>query len=295
MHIVIHACLTQGARQAPVVDFVEDWSKVIVQRAEAQLRRDIQFPFAVWSLVFRTIVNIGSNLYAVSRVATKDSEQDCDAVDGEVFRDAALTILQALGDRYTCGDRTLAVNGDLQKVWDTPGVRHNKTAQKMLSSLQATFQRIAGTQEIRTMMRHEITAFRVFYGVPIMVTFAPNEKQSTLMIRLSRTRRSDPFMECMEVKKWKRDWGARDQPELVERTHDELNEEETVDIPIEPLLDLLPDSDTRRRIVARDPLACVYGFHALCRIALATLFGVRSVRDPLSSLINARRLPQMMR
>ena len=57
----------------------------------------------------------------------------------------------------------------------------------MLDSVQATFQKIEGTQEIRTLMRHNITAYRVFYGVPIMVTFTPNEKHSALIIRLSRT------------------------------------------------------------------------------------------------------------
>jgi len=185
---------------APVVDFVDDWSALIVQRAEAQFRRDLQFPFAVWNLVFRTIVNIGSNLYAVSKAATEESNNDAGDIDGTVFRDAALTVLEALGDKYRVGNMTLPVDGDLQKVRNTSAVQNNSVAQKLLSSLQATFKQIEGTQEIRTLMRHEITAFRVFYGVPIMVTFAPNEKHSTLMIRLSRMRGSDPMAtHCKET------------------------------------------------------------------------------------------------
>lgn len=132
---------------APTVDFVEDWSMLIIQRAEQQFRRDLQFGFAVWNLVFRTIVNIGSNLYAVSRVATSEQCQSGEAVDGTVFRDAAVTLLQALEDRYTMGGRTLPVDGDLQKVRHTPAVKNNPVAQKMLASLQATFSRIPGTQE----------------------------------------------------------------------------------------------------------------------------------------------------
>lgn len=77
------------------------------------------------------------------------------------------------------------------------------------------------------------------------------------------------------IRDWKRAWGDLYEPELVEKNHDELNEHETVDISIDSLIDVLPPCDARRKIVARDPLACVYGFHILCRIALATLFGVR--------------------
>ena len=262
---------------APVVDFVDDWSKLIVQRAEAQFRRDLQLPFAVWNLVFRTVVNIGSNMYAVSKMATSEDGKQTH-IDGKVFRDAALTILQALGDTYTIGDMRLSVDGDLQKVRNTCRVQHNPMAQRMLSSMQATLKRIEGTQEIRTLMRHEITAYRVFYGTPIMVTFAPNEKHSTLMIRMSRMRRNDPMVtSCDEVRQWQRHWGDLFEPKLVEKDHAALNKDEEVciGIPIKTLIDVLPECSVRRRIVARDPLACVYGFRMLCRVALATLFGVK--------------------
>lgn len=126
-------------------------------------------------------------------------------------------------------------------------------------------------------MRHEITAYRVFYGVPIMVTFAPNEKTSTLMIRLSRMRKSDPMAEsCSEVKSWKRQWGELYEPDLVEHSHEKMLEGESIGISLDLLKDALPDCDVRRRIVARDPLACVYGFRMLVRVVLSTLFGVRT-------------------
>lgn len=42
------------------------------------------------------------------------------------------------------------------------------------------------------------------------------------------------------------------------------------------LLGKLPNVEERRKILARDPLACVYGFKLLCKVALKTLFGVRA-------------------
>ena len=37
----------KSAKDAPVVDFEEDWSKAIMQRAEAQFRRDLTMSMAV--------------------------------------------------------------------------------------------------------------------------------------------------------------------------------------------------------------------------------------------------------
>ena len=160
---------------------------------------------------------------------------------------------------------------------------------KMLDSVQATFQKIEGTQEIRTLMRHNITAYRVFYGVPIMVTFTPNEKHSALIIRLSRTRASDPMAsgcdsksctrteQCHLCKLNMQKWGQLYEPELLEQSHEDLTkteQDETVEVPFVQVASWVPDCDQRRKIVARDPLACVYGFHVLCRIALSELFGV---------------------
>ena len=143
-----------------MVDYSDDWSKLIIQRAEAQFRRDLTLPFSLWNLVFRTVVNIGSNLYAISQVATKEGDAAGTKIDGDVFRDAAITVLNALGDRYKWGDVTLAVDGDLQKAKHTEALKSNTVAKNMVESMQATFRKIEGTQEIRSLMRHEITAYR---------------------------------------------------------------------------------------------------------------------------------------
>ena len=52
-----------------------------------------------------------------------------------------------------------------------------------------------GTDEVGVMMRHDTNAMRVRYGLPIFVTVSPDEKHSALLLRLSRTRRTDPILE----------------------------------------------------------------------------------------------------
>jgi hypothetical protein len=63
-------------------------------------------------------------------------------------------------------------------------------------------------------------------------------------------------------------WGGRDSPALIEN-------HEVGAISIDSLLGQLPPSDERRAILAKDPLASVYGFRMLMKLTLSTLFGVR--------------------
>ena len=44
------------------------------------------------------------------------------------------------------------------------------------------------------MMRFDTHAYRVRHGVPIFVTFTPDEAHNTVMLRLSRARRGDPVV-----------------------------------------------------------------------------------------------------
>ena len=97
-----------------------------MQRAEAQFRRDLTLPFAIWNLVFRTIVNIGHSLYTISSVVTSDEQNGRTSTDGKMFRDAAITVLKALADKYVSpAGLTLPVDGDLQKARNSAAVKHN--------------------------------------------------------------------------------------------------------------------------------------------------------------------------
>ena len=78
----------------PLVDFVEQWSSAISKRVEGQFRRDMTCIFAVWNLVFRTIVNLGASLKGIYELAGQDG------VKGTEIRDAAVAIMHALDDTY---------------------------------------------------------------------------------------------------------------------------------------------------------------------------------------------------
>jgi hypothetical protein len=121
-------------------------------------------------------------------------------------------------------------------------------------------------------MRHDITAYRYRFGSFIMVTMSPNEKYSSIMMRFHRVRESDPIRT--------RDAGETDGVGSWGGIHEPKFEESSeVELPIEPYAEQIPSSDARRRILARDPLACVQGFRTLCLIVMRTLFGVNACFD----------------
>ena len=251
-------------KSAPRVDFADDWCRCLMTRAEGQFRRDLTLPFALWNLHFRTTINIGHNMFSVKRAV--NSKEEYTASD---FRAAAENICACLNGEYVTGSGArLKVNGDMGKLRTAGTLSPPLTplAKSMLESLKATCRKIEGTQEVRAVMRRELLAYRVALGRPIMVTFSPSERHNILMIRLSRARASDPVVAVKHETQHM--WGGLNEPELLE--HTELGE-----IDIADLLDKLPSSDERRSILAKDPLASVYGFRLLCKLSLATLFGVR--------------------
>ena len=91
---------------------------------------------------------------------------------------------------YMCCHQVKSVAGDLTKVRFALGLP--PAAKRLLQNLEHSTRQIPGTQEIRKVMRYDTNAGRVRRGVPIFVTFSPDEKHNLLMLRLSRCRRSDP-------------------------------------------------------------------------------------------------------
>ena len=117
-------------------------------------------------------------------------------------------------------------------------------------------------------MRHEIEAFRVMYGQPIMVTCSPHEKHSLLVVRLYRLREGDPVHDSHDGAQQERSkrWGGIDAP-CIPKVDMELlggnTDYEEAHLPIEALIDAISDYDERTRIAASNPLACVNAFTVL--------------------------------
>ena len=155
-------------------------------------------------------------------------------------------------------------------------------------------------------MRFDTNAMRIRYGVPIFVTFSPDEAHNLLMIRLSRTRRNDPVFAEGSDPVGKRYCG-RDAPHLgdlsdvtaqnsmdtdVSGRRDVINRppcpntskstsvheqdaDVIMDVPIKDIMESLPSYDERRRLLARDSLASVDGFKMLLMVTYEYLFGMR--------------------
>ena len=65
-------------------------------------------------------------------------------------------------------------------------------ARKLLTNMRHTAQGLPGTQEARKRMRFEIQAMRIRYGVPLFVTYTPDEAHQLLFVRMTRVQASDP-------------------------------------------------------------------------------------------------------
>ena len=63
---------------------------------------------------------------------------------------------------------------------------------ELLRNSRAIARNIEGTDEIRTIMRHDTHGYRIRYGLPLFVTISPDEKHNLIMLRMVRVRASDP-------------------------------------------------------------------------------------------------------
>ncbi len=211
----------------------------------------------MWNYIFRTGVNLSRTIYAYGG---RDGQNE-DKVSAKDLEAAAISICQALKGKYKGLDgRTHAVNGDMTKV--RYGTNLHPAAKRLLDNLEHTTSKLAGTQEVRKKMRHITHSFRVVYGQPIFITFSPNEKDSALMLRFSRSREHDPVH---KVEASSRKFGGRKFPSL---------DTDFLRLSVEELRAQLPSYDERRTILARDPLAAADGFRVLCEVAMESLFGV---------------------
>ena len=122
-------------------------------------------------------------------------------------------------------------------------------------------------------MRFDTHTNRIRYGVPIFVTFSPDEAHNLLMIRLSRTRRKDPVF-AKNADPVGQSYCGRRVPSIAKDTSDEV----VWQVPVEAMqwkAAQLPSYDERRAILAKDALASADGFRLLVSLTYEHLFGMR--------------------
>ena len=111
--------------------------------------------------------------------------------------------------------------------------------------------------QVRQLMGHAQFGARVVFGDCIFFTISPNEQHSALVMRLSRYRQSDPYLQ-----------GSHDNAELLRRLAAETKPELEMELPF-------PDYEVRRIASARDPLAVVEAFMVHVRQRLPVALGMR--------------------
>ena len=245
------------------------WMRIFARRIEGQVSRDWTFGFASWNFVFRSAVNLSRTLLAYDSTSAEKTEGK---LTPQMLQEGAVEICKGLRGKYIDVDgKKKNVAGDMTKIRYIAGL--SPAARRLLVNLEHTSRKLPGTQETRRQMRFDTNALRVRYGVPIFVTFSPDEAHSLLMVRLSRLRTQDPVLlnENRETPEGAELLHTRSQPP-VQGTDPTLE----LGIPIRDLLGNVPTYDQRRRTLARDSLASVDGFRALVALAHEHLFGVRT-------------------
>lgn len=253
-------------QRGPIKVPIMEWAACMQRRVEAQFRRDWTFLFIVWNYLFRTLVNLQKNTYmfAVPNEAGPGLRMLTSAEIGK----AAMELYEALqkGKYVDCSGARKAINGDLSKLRHVPNL--SSEAKRLLSEMEARSRNVPGTHEVRKTMRHHTHANRVQYGTSIFVTFSPSERDSTLMLRLCRGRKSDPAF--THESRRAQDLQGRCEPKL---------EEELLHLDPMALAEHVLDYDERVALLARDPVACSDGFDVLVLLTLKHLFGVRYCPD----------------
>ena len=129
-----------------------------------------------------------------SSISLKRALRRSAATDGSdrAIGEAAAHLYKLLweGEYMDFAGRRQKVNGDISKVSRIIGL--SATQQALLQNYFFMSSRIPGTRQIRSSIRHLIFSSRIFYGIPVFVTWTPSERHSGLVVRLVRGRRTDP-------------------------------------------------------------------------------------------------------
>eukprot|EP00435_Cladocopium_sp_Y103_P012504 s3008_g3.t1 len=157
----------------------------MARRIEAQVSRDWVFGFTSWNLLFRSALNLSRTTNAYSRSFYDEETQEWVKPTGKHVEEAAQQLLKTLKGSYVdVTGQPRPVKGDVSKLRYVPGLK--PMARKLLTNMRHTAQGLPGTQEARKRMRFEIQAMRIRYGVPLFVTYTPDEAHQLLYVRMTR-------------------------------------------------------------------------------------------------------------
>ena len=248
---------------APRIE-LSTWVRAMARRCESQVQRDWVFGFASWNLLFRSALNLSRIPVRYTDPVYDEAAKKWRSLTGKDIERGAMQLMVALGGTYVdMRGKPRPVKGDMSKLKYVRNLQ--PAARKLVQHMRSTGATLPGTQESRRRMRFEIEALRIKFGVPLFVTFSPDEAHQLLYIRMSRTRATDPVRRTPVWDEWIA--GDKEYPELAQA--------QTMAIHIESMRRMLPTWEQRRATLARDPLASVDGFQLLVQLVLKHLFGLR--------------------
>ena len=246
----------KDAAEVELLDLVRG----LPRRVEAQFRRHWAFVPALWNLYFRERINFGKQLSTKQRAKGKGSEPATFDHDEDDKARLAGRLYKRLekGSFVDSAGRTHPIAGDATKLYFAVGT--SDAERRLLRDHEFLTSLIPGSQAIRRRMGRLGFSAALVYGQGLFITISPSERHGGLVIRLSRYREGDPLLTGRHAKKEQK-WIGKDKPSL--ETHDDRRGGDE------------PDYETRKLILARDPLCAVEAFTVHVRVVLACLLGIR--------------------
>ena len=217
----------------------------------------------LWNLYFRERVNFSKKLGTRQKKDANASDpMRYEHDEDDKTRSASRIYKRLQGEYVDSKGVTRSVGGDTTKLFFASGT--SDADRRLLRDHEYLTSTIPGTQAIRRRMAKSGFAASLVYGTGIFITISPSERHSGLCIRLSRYREKDPLFNSESAAQERR-WIGKDKPSLETLGRDVGDDE--------------PDYETRRLILARDPLCAVEAFSVYIRVVLACLLGIRMCPD----------------
>ena len=185
--------------QAPkVTPFL--WARSMPRRVEGQIRADWTAVPAVrnlwfrWSLLQTPKLSVELKIFKMSDLG--DAAENATA---NILAAAGLCKTLQTGHMVTRKGQRIPIQGDVTRLVHAEGLTRRQ--RQLAKSVQYAATHISGTQQIRQKIGHALFGARVAYGDGILMTIAPSERHSGLVLRLSRFRRNDPILQQPEQKR----------------------------------------------------------------------------------------------
>lgn len=239
-----------------------DQVRGLPRRVEAQFRRHWAFVPALWNLYFRECINFSKHLSMRQKQKSSDptsfehDDDDQARLAGKVYKRLEK------GQYEDANSVRRPIAGDTSKLYWAVGTSEGE--RRLLRNVEFVSSAISGTQATRRRMGKIGFGASLVYGSGIFITISPSERHGGLAIRLSRYRESDPLLNPSHAAK-ERPWIGKDKPSLETHGNSTADDE--------------PDYETRKLILARDPLCAVDAFTVQVRVVLACLLGIRMCPD----------------